>query len=393
MKLDGSYKVVENSKLGNLSLIVGVIFALVSVIGYFNDHVQFNLSYMVSFFFWLSIALGGLFFTLLHHLTGAKWSTVLRKLSEAMAWTLPLFILLFIPIVFGLHDLFHWSHPEAVAADELLQKKEAFLNVPFFLIRATVYLTLWSLFAFLLNKISAKQDVGHDNSMYATMKKISAPGVIVFALTITFASFDWLMSLDAHWFSTIFGVYVFAGAFLAFLSFTVIIITYLRSKGILKDIITVEHYHDLGKLMLGFIIFWAYMGFSQYFLIWYANLPEENYWFLYRWDNSWEPVGMIIIFGHFVIPFIGTLFRAGKRKIGFITGLAVWILIMRYVDLYWLVMPTHYRDGLHFSIYDIAPFFAVGGLFLWLFWRNYTSKPVVPVNDPSLEYSIKFKNN
>ncbi|MFQ5453733.1 MAG: hypothetical protein ACE5D6_06060, partial [Candidatus Zixiibacteriota bacterium] len=212
-------------------------------------------------------------------------------------------------------------------------------------------------------------------------------------LTITFSSFDWLMSLDAHWFSTIFGVYIFSGAFLAILSFLVLIMAYQRKNNVLSDIITVEHYHDLGKFIFAFIIFWAYMAFSQYFLIWYSNLPEENYWFLYRWDNSWEAVSMIIIFGHFVIPFVILLTRASKRNIRFLVFMAGWILVMRWIDLYWLVMPTHYRDGLHFSWLDITTFIGIGGLFLWFFWRRYTTNALVPVNDPGLTTSIKFINN
>ena len=394
MKIDSTtYKIVESGKLGKTSLIIGIIFLLISLAGYFQDSAHFYLNYLTSFFFWLSIALGGLFFTFLHHITNARWSVVLRKISEAIAGNLPMMLIFFIPVIFGIHDLYHWSHPEAVSADELLAKKAPYLNTTFFLFRTGFYFAVWILFSILLRKVSKEQDNQPSEALTMKMKRISAPGIILFAITITFAAFDWLMSLDAHWFSTIFGVYIFSGAFLAFLTFTIIIITYLRINNSLSDTITVEHYHDLGKLAFGFIIFWSYMAFSQYFLIWYANLPEENFWYLYRWDNSWEPVGMIIIFGHFVIPFLGLITRAAKRSIKYLTILSVWILIMHFTDLYWLVLPTHHQEGIHFTLFDLAPLLGIGGLFLWMTLRNLSTSPVVPVNDPKLESSKNFVNS
>ncbi len=200
------------------------------------------------------------------------------------------------------------------------------------------------------------------------------------------------MSLDAHWFSTIFGVYIFSGAFLAVMSFLIIVGIYQRKHGVLADVITVEHYHDMAKLMFGFIIFWAYMAFSQYFLIWYANIPEENYWYLYRWENSWRYWSLIIIFGHFVIPFLGLITRAAKRSTKFLAFMCTWILVMHWFDLYWLVMPTHHQDGIHFSWMDITTLLGVGGIFVWYFWRRYSAHPLVPVKDPGLQASLEFTN-
>ena len=387
------YRLPAKNNIGKIALIIGIIFLLISAVGYFQDSTQFFLNYMTSFFFWLSIALGAMFFTMLHHITNAHWSTVLRKISEAIAGNMPLMLILFIPILFGIHELFHWSHPEAVAADELLQKKSPYLNVPFFLIRALVYFTVWIVFSYLLRKVSAQQDQMPSEALTAKMKRISAPGIILFALTITFASFDWLMSLDAHFFSTIFGVYIFSGAFLGFLTFMMILISYLRKNNMLRDTVTVEHYHDLGKLAFGFIIFWAYMAFSQYFLIWYTNLPEENYWFLYRWDNSWEVVGMILIFGHFIFPFLALITRAAKRSIGFMTFMSVWILIMHFFDLYWIVLPTHHQTGMHVTLFDFASFIGIGGLFVWFTMRNLSTSNLVPIKDPAFENSKNFVNS
>ena len=393
-----TYTFKDPGKIGIISLVVGVVFLGISAIGYMNDSAHFYLNYLTALVFWLSVSLGCLFFTMLHHITQANWSTVLRKVSEALASAFPLFLILFIPIIFGLHDLFHWSHegimdPASENFDALLAKKEGFLNPTFFYIRSAGYFAIWIIFSLLLNKSSAEQDKSHTPALARKFRKISAPGIILFALSSTFASFDWLMALDAHWFSTIFGVYYFSGAFLSGLTFLVIVLLYLRKNGILKNEVTIEHYHDLMKLIFGFIIFWSYMAFSQYFLIWYANLPEENFWFLYRWDNSWEPVSLLLIFGHFVFPFIALIFRASKRFTPVIFFMCSWILIMRYVDLYWLVLPSHYRDGIHFSILDLAPLIGIGGLFFFYFWRQLTSKPLLALNDPTLEKSMKFLNS
>jgi hypothetical protein len=186
---------------------------------------------------------------------------------------------------------------------------------------------------------------------------------------------------------------MFSGSLLAFLCFTVVMLTYHRKNNAFDNIFTVEHYHDIGKLIIAFIIFWAYMAFSQYFLIWYANLPEENYWFLYRWENSWKYISLIIIFGHFVLPFIALITRAAKRSVIFLSSVSIWILVMHYLDFYWLILPTHYRDGIHFNIYDIAPLLGIGGLFVWYFWRLHSSKPVIAVGDPTIGNSLEFLNN
>jgi len=393
MKFDGNtYTLSESGKPGRVSLVVGIAGLTLSAVGYWVDAAQMFHSYLTAFAFWVWIALGGLFFTMLHHLVDAKWSIVLRRLSESIMICLPFMALFFIPVLIGMHDLYHWSHADIVAADALLQKKASFLNPTFFVIRSIVYFGVWSLFAVLLYRISLRQDRGHEQSMHLTMRRISAPGMVLFALTSTFAAFDWLMSLDAHWYSTIFGVYVFSGSFLAVLSFVILAACYLRRRGVLSNTITVEHYHDLGKLTFAFIIFWAYMAFSQYFLIWYANIPEETVWFLRRWDNPWKYVSLVIIFGHFVLPFVVLLTRAAKRTLAVLSTVAVWILLMRWVDLHWLVLPNLHHDGVHLSWMDFTTMIGIGGMFVWFFWRRFSSRALVPVNDPGLERSIRFVN-
>ncbi|MGD9899708.1 MAG: hypothetical protein AB7T22_11350 [Calditrichaceae bacterium] len=394
MKLDkNTYRLTDSGKFGKYALIAGSLALLITFTGYFIDSGQFFHSYLVAYMFWVTLGLGGLFFTLLNHLVGAQWSIVLRRITETLMMVLPVMAVFFVPLVFGFHDLYHWSHPEAVAQDALLQKKAGYLNIPFFLIRSAVYFSVWYLIARVLYKTSIAQDNAPDEEKIEKMKRISAPAMILFALTSSFAAFDWLMSLDPHWYSTIYGVYFFSGSLLSLLAFTIIIGVTLRNFGILDDVITIEHYHDLAKLLFSFIIFWAYMGFSQYFLIWYANIPEETIWYTVRWEGTWKYMTMTIVLGHFLFPFLGLMTRSSKRNLKWLTFMSVWVLIMHWIDLYWLTFPTHSADGFHFSWMDITGFIGLGGLFSWVFWKKFSSKALVPVEDRRLAYSVRFENN
>ncbi len=393
MKLDtNTYKLTDKGKLGTGALVLGLVGLGASAIGYVQDKDQFYHSYLVAFFFWLTVALGSLFFILLHHLTRANWSTVLRRLSESIMSTIPFMLVLFVPILFGLHDLYHWSHEDAVATDQLLQLKSPYLNVPFFLIRVAFYFTVWTVAAFALIKFSNKQDRGHEDSLYIKMRKVSAPGLLLFAFTLTFAAFDWLMSLEPHWYSTIFGVYIFSGTFIAAIAFTIIMVAYQIKQGVLKGVITVEHRHNLGKLLFAFTVFWAYIGFSQYLLIWYANIPEETFWFLQRWEGSWKIVSIILPIGHFGLPFLMLIPRAAKRSFGWLLFMAVYMLIMHYIDIYWIVMPNHLKQNAAWGWVDLSTFVGIGGIFVWLFWRKFTEGALVPVNDPGLKLSMEQVN-
>lgn len=393
MNYDSStYRLTEGGKPGTWALIAGIAGLLISAIGFMMDTSQFYHSYLVAFLFWTSIVLGGLFFTMLNHITGARWSIVLRRITESVMLVLPLIAAFFIPLLFGLHDLYHWTHAEEVAHDHLLQEKAPYLNVTFFIIRAVLYFAVWIVLARILSRISLKQDAEAKESYIKRMRNLSAPGLLLFALTVTFAAFDWLMSLNPHWYSTIFGLYFFSGCFLAVLGFMVLLGNGLRSKGILSETITVEHYHDLAKLLFGFTIFWGYMGFSQYFLIWYANIPEETIWYLQRWEGSWKYITLIIVFGHFAIPFLGLMIRAAKRNMAWLSFISAWILLMHWIDLYWMVFPTHNPGMFHFSWMDLSLFIGIGGVFFWFFWRQFVKNPLVPVKDHRLAFSLEFKN-
>jgi hypothetical protein len=371
------------------ALAIGVIALASSVTGFANAAPRFYHAYLTAYIFWLTVGLGSLFLVMLHHLVAARWSIVLRRLIESLTMGFPLMAILFIPILFGMHDLYQWSQADAVAANHLLQHKQPFLNATFFTIRAVLYFAIWFILSFSLYRMSVAEDSGYDERRRLRMRRLSAGGMILFAFTSTFAAFDWLMSLDALWYSTIFGAYVFAGAVVAALCVILLLFLALRRKGILTDVVRTEHYNDLGKLIFAFMIFWAYMAFSQYFLIWYGNIPEETIWFAHRWVGSWKTVSLMLVYGHFVIPFMLLLPKTWKRNYTFLAAIAVWMLVAHWIDIFWLVLPSFHHEGAHLSWMDLTLTAGLGCLFIGVFWRIFTSKPMIPVGDPKLMGSIE----
>jgi len=389
MKMDPqTFRLTDSGNFGRNMLIMGVLGLVISFVGYVINQEQFFFSYLVAFAFWTTLGLGALFFLMLHHLTGAVWSVVLRRIIESLASSLPVMLVLFIPILLGMHSLYHWSHADVVASDPVLSQKAGYLNMTFFTIRTVVYFGIWFLLGLGLYKASRNQDGGHTDAIQARMRKLSAGGMILYAFSVSFAAFDWLMSLDPHWFSTIFGVYIFSGGFLIFLSFIVVFTTWLRQNGVLAGVITIEHNHDLGRLLFAFTVWWAYIAGSQYFLIWYGNLPEETHWFLDRWTGSWKPWSLFIITAHFAIPFFVLVFRASKRNAKILVSIAVLYFVMHWADLYWVVMPTLHKSGVKLSWMDLTTWLGVGGIFLSIFWRRYSAAPLIPVGDPNLQKSM-----
>ncbi len=393
MNFDSSnYTFTQAGSIGKNSMIVGILMLAVSAFGFVTNSKEFYEAYLIGYMFWLSLALGGLFFTLINHLFGSEWNIVMRRISEALMQTFPLLAVLFIPILFGMHDLYHWTHEEVVATDPMLLAKSGYLNSSFFIVRIVIYFAIWTFMSRLMYKMSLKQDEQPSEELILSMRRLSAPFMIVYALSTTFASFDILMSLEPHWYSTIYGVYFFGGNFLAIISFTILFANFLRKKGILENIITVEHYQDLGKLLFAFIIFWGYIGFSQYFLMWYANIPEETIYYLDRWEGSWKYITMTIVLGHFLLPFLAILPRMAKRNLTWLSLVALWVMIMHFIDIYWLIAPTFYGLETPFSWMIFSTLLGVGGLFFWNFWTTFTAHPVVPANDRRFEASVHFKN-
>jgi hypothetical protein len=353
---------------------------------------QFFFSWLVSFLFFLSLALGALFFVLIQYAAQGSWGIVVRRIGETVFATVPVMAALFLPVVFGLHDLYEWSHAEAVAQDPLLRWKSPFLNVPFFLIRAAIYFGCWSFIGVLYFRLSRGQDATGDPAPSVRLRRLAGPAIIVLGITQTFASIDWIMSLTPHWYSTMFGVYFFAGAFIGFIALLSVVAVATRSAGLLDTVITVEHLHDVGKFLFAFTAFWAYIAFSQFFLVWYANLPEETIWFKARLEGSWKVVSILLIVGHFVAPFFFLMGRAVKRKGWSLAAGGAWLLAMHFVDLYWQVMPTLHPGGVRVSVLDVAALLAVGGCFVaaagWLMRRQ----ALVPLRDPRLAESLAFEN-
>jgi hypothetical protein len=353
---------------------------------------QFAFSWLFAFLFFLSLALGALYFVLIHYATQAGWGIVVRRLAENTMGTLPLFAFLFGPILLGMTDLFPWVHGVAEGKDHVLVGKAPYLNTRFFVLRAVTYFVAWSAIALYYFRRSRAQDATGDTAISTVLKRVSGPAIIVLALTQTFAAVDWIMGLDPYWYSTIFGVYWFAGSFVSFFALVTLMVVLLRRNGLMKDVVGLEHFHDLGKLLFAFTVFWAYIGFSQYFLIWYGNIPEETTFFRHRLVGSWSAVSFFLAAGHFVVPFFFFMPRTIKRKPPLLAVGAAWMLLMHAVDIYWLVMPLMHPEGISIAWLDVFAFLAVGGAFVGALGWMMRGSPLVPVRDPRLQESLSFEN-
>ncbi len=410
---------------------IGVACLALSLLGLVGDSQRFWYAYLVAWMFCVSIAVGALFFVMIHHIVKAHWNVTLRRIPELIVANFPLLFLLGLPIlIFGMHDLFHWTHADLYQVgsehyDPILAGKEKFLNVPFFIVRVCLYFALWSFLGLRMYGLSVRQDTRPSVENTLKLRKLSAIGIPLCAVGTSFASYDLLMGLDPHWFSTIFGVYFFAGSWLASLGAVALVGLSLRRRGLLELEITTEHYQDIGKYMFGFVVFWAYIGFSQYMLIWYANLPEEIQWYADRFSNGWETFTWALIICHFLIPFLLLLPRITKRALPFFGFLCVWMLVMHWIDLFWLAMPTIAAEAAHtasahaaeagnavstsfdgvvgladvsssqpagFRMVDFATLFGMVGTFVGAtFWRA-GRHSLTPYNDPYFADSVRFEN-
>lgn len=364
------------------------------------SHTQFFFSYLTALVFWASIGLGGLFFVLIQHGTRAGWSVVVRRIFENWMATLPLFALLIAPVVLGAHDLYHWTHvdkPE-VANDILLSHKAPYLDEGSFLIRSIAIVAVWSFLALMYYRRSVAQDTSRDPELSHSMRRWAPVGFALFAISLTVAALDWIMSLDPHWYSTIFGIYYFAGGLMAAGAASILAAIALQKAGVLKDAITTEHFHDMGKWTFAFMTFWAYSAVSQFLLIWYANIPEETLFYGHRLHGGWEVVTVLLPLVKFLFPFWFLMQRGVKRNRKLLAIGAGILLVGQYVDMFWLVQPNmaialgQDHGHFHFAPADILAFVGVGGLvvatFAWLTGRAATA----PVGDPRLAESLRFEN-
>jgi hypothetical protein len=366
---------------------------------------QFFFSYLVAYVFVIQIALGALFWVLLHHLVDAGWSVVVRRIAENIASILLYAAPLFLPILFGIGVLFKWTHePHDEEMKKLLEGKAAYLNVPFFIVRAFCYFALWAWLAWRMITWSKEQDSTKDPALTRKMQGLSAPGMILLALTSALAGIDWIMSLDFTWFSTMFGVYFWAGAILSSIATIALLVVLLQRQGLLIRTITEEHLHDLGKLTFAFVIFWAYITFSQYFLTWYAAIPEETEWFANRrWVghephphlSNWHWVGVFVVFAHVIVPFLVLLPRTTKRVPAILGTVAGWLLAVHALELHWQIMPQSQAPGdQQFSPtwLDLTTLAALVGAGGFLALRPFRTLALVPVGDPRLQESLSFQN-
>ena len=337
-------------------LALGVIGVAVFLVVLLADPSRALFAYLIGWVFCVSVGLGALFFVMIQHITKARWSTTIRRIPEALAANFPLLALAGIPVLLGHYDLFHWTHadlydPASPDYDSIIAGKEAYLNLPFFVARYVLYFAVWTWLGHRLYSLSVGNDTDPDTDRTLALRKVSAYGIPLAAVTTAFASFDFLMSTDPHWFSTMFGVYFFAGGWLGALSLITFMALAFKRAGMLPEV-TVEHLQDMGKFMFAFVVFWTYIAFSQYMLYWYANLPEETVWFLKRTSVGWDTVAWSLVIFHFVLPFLILLPRATKRIAPVLAVMAVWLLVVHWVDLWWIAMPA--MEGEHEAVEEMA---------------------------------------
>ncbi|MEX1139030.1 MAG: hypothetical protein WEF53_06815 [Bacteroidota bacterium] len=364
---------------------IGVAGSILLGVGAWTATNQFYESYLLAYVYWVGISLGCLGLLMLHHLVSGRWGHVIQRILEAGSRTIALMAILFLPVLAGIHHLYSWTHA-AEGGHGHVAAKSAYLNVPFFMERTAVYFLFWIVMAFLLSAWSRKQDQNADSSLTRRLKITSAPGLIAFVLIGTFASVDWMMSLEPEWFSAIYGLMILAAQGLSALTFSIVV---LRVAGGLKpwsDILSTTHFHHLGNLTLALTVFWAYLAFSQYLIIWSGNLPEENFWYINRLNPGWSIVGLLILIGHFFVPFLLLLSRKSKKSIRPLAIIAGGILLMRFVDYFWLVKPAFSASAFSFHWMDIVAPIAIGGLWLGFVIFQFQGASPVVLNDPRFDH-------
>jgi len=376
----------------NVLAFVTLISVLACIGGYFTDPARFFRSYLVAFSFTSLVGIGAFFFVMVQFLTGSAWSVTMRRIMENIMSTLPFGLLLFVPIAFGLRYIYPWTDPAVVAASPALKAKSGFLTEDFFLIRSVIYFVVWSIWIYAIYRQSTKQDTEKSIKQMHIASAWSAPGLFLAVVVGSIASFDWLMSLEPTWYSTIFGLISLSGGSLTFFSIVTLVCLRFRKSGLLSNTITQEHYHDLGKWLFALTAFYTYVAFSQYMLIWYANLPEETIWYRHRMVGSWLSISLAMPFLRFLIPFFLLLCRGAKRSLSMIAAIAVWSIVVEYIDLYWTVMPTYYKNGPEFHWLDLATLGATVGVCGTVFWIRFRRHKMTPVGDLRFEQSLHFEN-
>lgn len=374
--------------IGGIAAIVILIAALIMP----EMREQALRSWLLGFCLWGGIGIGSIGILLLQYLTGGAWGVVIRRILEASSRTLPIVFLLFLPILIGAGSLYGWTHP--APGDKIMEIRDAYLNYPFWALRAVLYFLLWGVMAVLLNRWSKQVDDTGDWSLLQKASRFSGPTMVFYVLLVSFAAIDWTMSLDQHWYSTIWGLLFVVGWALAAFAFVIVILAWLSTRAPMNRVVGKRHFHDLGKLVLALVMVWAYFNFSQFLIIWSGNLPEETQWYITRMSGGWGVIGVALIVLHFAFPYLVLLSRDVKRNAKYLAMLAIFILFMRLVDLYYIIGPaptttSHGEMGFHISWMDFLAPVAVGGIWLWWFFGELRKRPLVPINDPFLENAIE----
>jgi len=370
------------AKLQRAFLLLGLVALVPCLFGALGEPAQFFHAYLVGYLFWAGIAIGCLGLLMLHHLVGGWWGFVTQRVLESGARTMPVLALLFVPVLFGLPSLYQWAQPQAVAANPLLQHKASYLNVPFFAGRALLYFLLWTGAAQLLSNWSAAQDRSGDPALTRRLQLLSGPGLVLFGFTVTFAAVDWAMSIEPEWFSSLFGGVFLVGQGLEALAFAIVMVGLLADRRPLAGVLSPARFHDLGNLLLAFVMLWAYLAFSQLLIIWSGNLPEEIHWYLHRMQDPWRAFAFFLIGFHFVIPFLLLLCRFTKQHGRILLVVAAGLLGMRALDLFWLITPTFHEHGFDLHWMDPLLPIGVGGIWLAAFFWQLRRQPLLPAHDP-----------
>jgi hypothetical protein len=368
------------------ALIGGILLLIASIVGAFFRPDEFFRSYLFGYLFWIGLALGSMAIVMTQYLTGGAWGVVTRRTFESATRTLPLLALLFVPIAIGIPHLYHWSHPELVRADDLLRHRSGYMNVPWFIGRAIAYFVIWLIFAYFLNRWSREEDEAGGRQV--RLARLSAPGLILYVFTVTFSSVDWAESLADHWFSTMWGFLFVAGQGLAAMCFAIVILALLSRRKPMADTLRPSHFHDLGKLVLMFLMLWAYFQFSQLLIVWSGNLSNEIPWYMPRFATTWHGVGAALIYIQFLVPFLLLLSRPLKRNRWTLSAIVIALLMMRVVDLFWIVMPQFHLDGFHVSWLNFSVPLGLGGIWIATFLWQLQKRPLLPLQDPSLGQAL-----
>ena len=366
------------------AFIVGGIALILCAIGWVVNPTQFLQSYLIGFLLWCGVVLGSMALVMLQFLTGGAWGIMIRRPLEAATRTMPLLALFFLPILFGMRRLYAWSAP-----GRLTGHQAQYLNVNFFIIRAIIYFIVWGFLAFILDRWSLEQDRNPGYSNTRRLQLLAGPAIIIYGFTMTFASIDWVMSLAPGWYSSILGMLIVGGQGLGALAFIIIIMLLLAHHELMADLLQPRHFHDLGKLLLAFVMVWAYFAFSQLLIIWAGNLTTEIPWYLHRLNTSWRMVGLFIVVFHFAVPFMLLLSRDLKRNAGGLAAVAIGLFAMRWVDLVWMTVPEFHHGGFQISWMDVMAPIALGGIWLGVYFTELKRRPLLPIGESNLQNALQ----